>query len=81
MSRVFGAVVGGAIGVAAGGIMDGTVGQRFRNEGDSPAKGLLTAPARAASARGHGGYDDLRSRVTRRRGICTYRASAAYRAC
>jgi hypothetical protein len=41
--RVFGAVVGGVIGVAAGGIMDGTVGQRFRNEGDSPAKGVLTA--------------------------------------
>ena len=41
--RLFGAVVGGAIGVAAGGIMDGTLGQRFRNEGDSPAKGVLTA--------------------------------------
>jgi hypothetical protein len=41
--RIFGLVVGGAIGVAAGGIMDGTVGQRFRNEGDSPARGLLTA--------------------------------------
>lgn len=41
--RLFGAVVGGAIGVACGGIMDGTLGQRFRNEGDSPAKGVLTA--------------------------------------
>jgi uncharacterized protein YcfJ len=38
-----GRVLGGAIGVAAGGVLDGTVGVRFRNEGDSPAKGLLTA--------------------------------------
>uniref|UniRef100_Q01R30 Glycine zipper 2TM domain-containing protein n=1 Tax=Solibacter usitatus (strain Ellin6076) TaxID=234267 RepID=Q01R30_SOLUE len=41
--RLFGTVLGAAIGVAAGGVMDGTLGQRFRNEGDSPAKGLLTA--------------------------------------
>jgi len=41
--RLFGTVLGAAIGVAAGGVLDGTVGQRFRNEGDSPAKGLLTA--------------------------------------
>jgi hypothetical protein len=41
--RVFGTVSGAAIGVAAGGVMDGTIGQRFRNEGDSPARGLLTA--------------------------------------
>ena len=41
--RVFGAVLGGAIGVAAGGVLDGTLGQRFRNESDGPAKGLLTA--------------------------------------
>src|SRR5664279_4187797 len=39
--RVFGAVIGGAIGVAAGAVADGTVGVRFRNEGDSPAKGLI----------------------------------------
>ena len=42
-SRVFGAVVGGAIGVAAGGVADGTLGQRFRNESNGPAKGLITA--------------------------------------
>ena len=41
--RIFGTVLGAAIGVAAGGVMDGTLGQRFRNEGDSPAQGLLTA--------------------------------------
>ena len=49
-SRVFGAVLGGAIGVAAGGVADGTVGQRFRNEGDSPARGLITAVGGAAGA-------------------------------
>ena len=42
-SGVFGAVLGGVIGVGVGGALDGTVGQRFRNEGSSPAKGLLTA--------------------------------------
>ena len=31
-SRVFGAVLGGAIGVAAGGVTDATLGQYFRNE-------------------------------------------------
>ena len=41
--RVFGAVVGGAIGVAAGAVMDGTLGQYFRNESDGPEKGILTA--------------------------------------
>ncbi|MCU1234063.1 MAG: hypothetical protein JWP63_2030 [Candidatus Solibacter sp.] len=41
--RVFRAVVGGAIGLAGGAIADGTLGQRFRNEGDSPAKGVMTA--------------------------------------
>ena len=49
-SRVFGVVLGGAIGVAAGGVMDGTVGQRFRNEGTSPARGLLTAGGGAVGA-------------------------------
>lgn len=58
--RVFGAVLGGAIGLAAGGVMDGTVGQRFRNEGDSPAKGLVTAGGAAIGvgigAASTGGY-------------------------
>jgi hypothetical protein len=48
--RLFGVVLGGAIGVAAGGIADGTVGQRFRNEGPNPAKGLITAIGGAAGA-------------------------------
>jgi hypothetical protein len=48
--RVFGAVLGGAIGVAAGGVLDGTVGQRFRNESDGPAKGLLTAAGAGVGA-------------------------------
>jgi hypothetical protein len=48
--RLFGTVVGAAIGVAAGGVMDGTVGQRFRNEGDSPARGLLTAAGAGVGA-------------------------------
>ena len=42
-SRVFGAVVGGAIGVAAGGVADGTLGRTLRNESDGPARGVITA--------------------------------------
>jgi len=42
-SRAFGAVVGGAIGVAAGGVTDATLGLRFRNEGAGPERGLITA--------------------------------------
>jgi hypothetical protein len=49
-SRVFGVVLGGVIGVAAGGGMDGTLGQRFRNEGESPAQGLMTAGGGAVGA-------------------------------
>ena len=41
--RVFGAVVGGAIGVAAGGVTDATLGLRYRNEGAGPERGLITA--------------------------------------
>lgn len=48
--RVFGAVLGGAIGVAAGGVTDGTLGQYFRNESDGPARGLITAAGGAAGA-------------------------------
>jgi hypothetical protein len=43
-------VLGGAIGVAAGGVADGTIGQRFRNEGDSPERGLITAVGGAVGA-------------------------------
>jgi hypothetical protein len=49
-SRVFGAVVGGAIGVAAGGVTDATLGLRFRNEGAGPERGLITAVGGVAGA-------------------------------
>ena len=29
--------------MAAGGVVDGTLGQYFRNESDGPAKGVMTA--------------------------------------
>ena len=48
--RVLGAIVGGAIGVAAGAVVDATAGQRFRNEGTSPAAGLITAIGAGAGA-------------------------------
>jgi len=49
-SRVFGAVLGGAIGVAAGGVTDATLGLRYRNEGAGPERGLITAVGGAAGA-------------------------------
>jgi hypothetical protein len=48
--RVFGAVLGGAIGLTAGGIVDATGGQYFRNETGGTAKGLITAIGGAAGA-------------------------------
>ncbi|MEO8592545.1 MAG: hypothetical protein ABI759_04415 [Candidatus Solibacter sp.] len=42
INRVWGAVLGGAIGVAAGAVVDATVGVRFRNEGQGPEKGVIT---------------------------------------
>ena len=48
--RVFGAILGGAIGVAAGAVVDGTVGQYFRNETGGTAKGVITAAVGAAGA-------------------------------
>ena len=48
--RWFGAVIGGAIGVAAGAVVDGTVGHYFRNEGGSPDRGVITAIGGAAGA-------------------------------
>ena len=56
-SRVFGAVLGGAIGVAAGGVTDGTLGQRFRNEGDSPAQGIDHGRRRGGGRGNRGGGD------------------------
>lgn len=46
--RVFGAVLGGIIGVAAGGVADGTLGQYLRNESNGPDKGVMTAIGAAA---------------------------------
>jgi hypothetical protein len=48
--RVFGAVLGGAIGLTAGGIVDATGGQYFRNETGGTPKGLITAIGGAAGA-------------------------------
>lgn len=48
--RVFGVVLGGAIGVAAGGVTDATLGQYFRNETGGTAKGVITAIGGAAGA-------------------------------
>ena len=48
--RVFGAVLGGAIGVAAGGVTDATLGQYFRNETGGTAKGVITVIGGAAGA-------------------------------
>jgi hypothetical protein len=48
--RVFGLVLGGAIGVAAGGIVDGTLGQYLRNERGDPSAGVITAIGGAAGA-------------------------------
>ncbi len=49
-SRVFGLVVGGAIGVAGGAVVDGTVGQYLRNEHPGPAQGVITAIGGGAGA-------------------------------
>jgi hypothetical protein len=48
--RVFGAVVGGAIGVAAGAVTDATFGQYMRNETGGTAPGVITAAGGAAGA-------------------------------
>jgi hypothetical protein len=48
--RVFGAVVGGAVGVGLGAIVDGTLGLRFRNEGQGPDRGVITAAGAGVGA-------------------------------
>ena len=48
--RVFGAIVGGAIGVAAGAVTDATLGQYMRNETGGTAPGVITAVGGAAGA-------------------------------
>ena len=49
-SRGFGALLGGAIGLAAGGAIDLTVEQYFRNETGGMPKGVVTAIGGAAGA-------------------------------
>jgi len=49
-SRVFGAVLGAAIGLAAGGTIDFTVEQYFHNETGGTPKGAVTAIGGAAGA-------------------------------
>ena len=48
--RAFGAVLGGALGLAAGGIADATLGQYFRNETGGTPAGVVTALGGAAGA-------------------------------
>ena len=42
-SRLFGTILGGAIGVAGGAVVDGTFGQYLRNEANGPTAGVITA--------------------------------------
>ncbi len=48
--RAFGAILGGAIGVAGGAVVDGTFGQYLRNEGHGPSAGVITAIGGGAGA-------------------------------
>ncbi len=48
--RLFGAVVGGVVGVGLGAIVDGTLGLRFRNEGQGPDRGVITAAGAGVGA-------------------------------
>src|SRR5215831_2313901 len=50
MNRGVRAAVGAAIGVAAGGVVDGTFGQYLRNEGHGPDAGMITGLTGAAGA-------------------------------
>jgi hypothetical protein len=49
-NRVTRAVVGAGIGAAAGAVTDGTLGTRYRNEGNGPDAGLITGLGAAAGA-------------------------------
>ena len=49
-SRLFGTILGGAIGVAGGAAMDATFGQYYRNETSGPAIGVITAIGGGAGA-------------------------------
>lgn len=49
-SRLFGTILGGAIGVAGGAGMDATFGQYYRNETSGPAIGVITAIGGGAGA-------------------------------
>jgi len=49
-SRLFGTILGGAIGVAGGAVVDGTFGQYLRNESHGPEAGVITAIGGGAGA-------------------------------
>ena len=49
-SRVFGAILGGALCVAGGAVVDGSFGQYLRNEGHGPSAGVITAIGGGAGA-------------------------------
>ena len=65
--RVFGAVLGGAIGTAAGAVADGTLGQYLRNESNGPDRGLITLAGAGAGAgigaAASGGYRTIYQRA------------------
>jgi hypothetical protein len=67
LNRGVRAAVGAAIGVAAGGVVDGTFGQYLRNEGHGPDAGLITGLTGAAGAgvgaASGGGYKTVYQRV------------------
>jgi hypothetical protein len=50
VKRVWGAVIGAAIGTAGGAVIDATAGLRFRNEGQGPDQGVITAIGAGAGA-------------------------------
>ena len=67
LNRVMRTVIGTGIGVAAGGVVDGTFGQYLRNEGHGPDAGLITGLTGAAGAgvgaASGGGYKTVYQRV------------------
>jgi len=67
LNRVARTVIGAGIGVAAGGVVDGTFGQYLRNEGHGPDAGLITGLSGAAGAgvgaASGGGYKTVYQRV------------------
>ena len=66
-TRTFGAIVGGAIGVAGGAVLDGTIGTYLRNEAHGPAAGVITVIGggfgAAVGAATTGGYRTIYRKV------------------